>query len=310
MGYFDYGLQTGDRIQKAICGGRSIKSQAGWTPLNQDVPLEEHKPAESSASAPLELVVKGVLPFRRIWTRNVIFTLAAGAFFDFQLGSFTNIWSLFLSTPRYAPEDTTKTKDSTAKRGLPMLFTGGLGMPASTVGLATAILGVLGMFLQVFLYPTVHARLGTLRSYQLFFPIFAVCYFLAPYISILPSTSPAPQPMSGPAVWLGITFVLLLQTTARTVTMPGSIILLNNSSPHPSVLGTIHGLGQSVSAAFRTVGPVVGGRWYGYGLDIGMVAWGWWGTAFVAVLGSLTATGMYEGNGHEVFLPGEHSGVR
>lgn len=90
--------------------------------------------------------------------------------------------------------------------------------------------------------------------------------------------------------------------------MPGSIILLNNSSPHPSVLGTIHGLGQSVSAAFRTVGPVVGGRWYGYGLDIGMVAWGWWGTAFVAVLGSLTAMGMYEGTGHEVFLPGEQVG--
>ncbi|KAH8168811.1 major facilitator superfamily protein [Sarocladium implicatum] len=303
QGHFDYGLQTGNRIKQLIWGSKVIRNQAGWTSLPQDMPLEEQKEVEPSSSS--DPAVKGILPLRRIWTRNVLFTLAATAFYDFQLGAFTNIWSLFLSTPRYVPEEQTKT----AKRGLPLLFTGGLGMPASTVGLATAILGVLGMFLQICLYPKVHARLGTLRSYQLFFPIFAVCYFLAPYISILPSTSPAPQPMSGPAIWLGITFILLLQTTARTVIMPGSIILLNNSSPHPSVLGTIHGLGQSVSAAFRTVGPVVGGRWYGYGLDIGMVAWGWWGTAFVAVLGSLTALGMYEGNGHEVLLPGEQVGA-
>jgi hypothetical protein len=298
----DLGLDVGDRLKRLIRGGKSHKGYTSWISVDLDVPLEETKPMDNSTAQP-NPVVKGVLPFRKIWTRNVLFTLAVAAFFDFQLGAFTNIWSLFLSTPRYADE-TSKT-GAVSRRSMPMLFTGGLGMPASTVGLATSILGVLGMFLQVFLYPAVHAKLGTLRSYQMFFPLFAVCYFLAPYIAILPSTSPAPLAASGPAVWLGITFVSLLQTMARTVTMPGSIILLNNSSPHPSVLGTIHGLGQSVSAAFRTVGPVVGGRWYGYGLEIGMVAWGWWGIALVSVMGSLLAMGMYEGNGHEVFLPGE-----
>lgn len=296
----DIGLAIGDRVKRTIWGGNSHQGYKAWAATDQDVQLQTNRIDDSTPPKP---VVKGVLPFRRIWTRNVLFTLATGAFFDFQLGAFTNIWSLFLSTPRYGPED--QKPESVAKRSMPMLFTGGLGMPASTVGLATSILGVLGMLLQVFFYPAVQARLGTLRSFQMFFPLFGVCYFLAPYISILPSSTPPPNAASGPAVWLGITFVLLLQTTARTVTMPGSIILLNNSSPHPSVLGTIHGLGQSVSAAFRTVGPVVGGRWYGYGLDIGMVAWGWWGTAAMSVLGSLLALGMYDGNGHEVFLPGE-----
>jgi hypothetical protein len=107
-------------------------------------------------------------------------------------------------------------------------------------------------------------------------------------------------------IWVGIIVVLLLQVTARTFTLPASIILLNNCSPHPSVLGTIHGLGQSVSAGFRTVGPVVGGWWYGYGLDIGMVAWGWWGVAIMSVAACGTAMCMHDGSGHEVFLEGEN----
>lgn len=178
-------------------------------------------------------------------------------------------------------------------------------MPASTVGVATSFLGLLGILLQIFLYPKVQGRLGTMRSFRWFLILFPVAYFVGPYLSILPSTTEPPESASGPFIWGGIILVLLLQVMARTFTLPATIILLNNCSPHPSVLGTIHGLGQSVSAGFRTVGPVVGGWWYGYGLDIGMVAWGWWGTAGVAVLGCFTAMAMHEGSGHEIFLEGE-----
>lgn len=250
-------------------------------------------------------VMQGILPFRRIWTRNVIFTLITGAFFDFQLGAFTNIWSLFLATPRY--ESSRRDQTVTVKRSLPLLFTGGLGMPASTVGVASSILGWLGMLLQLFFYPRIQARLGTLRSFRYFLPVFALCYFLAPFIAVLPSTSPAPAAASGPFVWTGITLVLLLQTSARTVTMPANIMLINNSSPHPSVLGTIHGLGQSVSALSRTIGPVLGGKWYGAGLEMNMVAWGWWLVAAMSGLGGLSALMMHEGSGHEIYLPGERT---
>lgn len=257
-----------------------------------------------------------VLPFNRLWTRNVIFTLLTGALYDFHLGGFTNIWSLFLSTPRYVPSAYAGIdpnaqpigggdKRANQARDLPLLFTGGLGMPASTVGVATSFLGIIGMALQLFLYPPIQARLGTIRSFRWFLPLFPVAYFVAPYLSILPAATPPPSPASGFLIWAGIILVLLLQVTARTFTLPASIILLNNCSPHPSVLGTIHGLGQSVSAGFRTVGPVVGGWWYGYGLDIGMVAWGWWGVAGMSMLACLSAYGMHEGSGHEVFLEGE-----
>lgn len=302
----DYGLELGARVKALLRGNRSHSGYShidSWedTALQMDPLADNHKPV---AEKPIKPKVTGVLPFSRLWTRNVLFTLLTGAFYDFHLGAFTNMWSLFLSTPR-ALGPGSGAKPAFQNRDLPMLFTGGLGMPASTVGVATSFLGIMGMILQIFLYPPVQARLGTIRSFRWFLPLFPLAYFVAPYLSILPSSSEPPQPASGISIWFGILVVLLLQVTARTFTLPASIILLNNCSPHPSVLGTIHGLGQSVSAGFRTVGPVVGGWWYGYGLDIGMVAWGWWLVAAMSIVACASALGMHEGSGHEVFLAGE-----
>lgn len=67
----------------------------------------------------------------------------------------------------------------------------------------------------------------------------------------------------------------------------------------------VHGLGQSVSAGFRTVGPVVGGWWYGASLETGIVGASWWAVAGVAALGCASSFLIYEGSGHEIILEGE-----
>lgn len=282
------------------------------------------------------------LPFRRIWTKNVVFTLLTSAVFDFHMGAFNNLWSLFLSTPRSVmPSGDEKSgallrslramfsrgsdvsgdvtsaeplsRAAVTLRSLPFNFTGGLGMPPPSIGFATSIIGLLGMAMQLTLYPAIHARLGTLRSFRLFLLLFPVAYFLAPYLAVLPSSSTPsttenPTQATGLIVWIGITFVLFCQVLARTFALPATIMLINNCSPHPSVLGTVHGLGMSVSSAARTVGPVVAGVWYGRGLNVGVVGLAWWGVAVVAALGCVTATWVYEGSGHEIFLPGERGG--
>lgn len=178
-------------------------------------------------------------------------------------------------------------------------------MPPQSVGFATSILGVIGMALQFTIYPSINGRLGTARSYQYFLALFPLAYAFAPYIALAPSTTAPPAQSSGPWVWFSIIIVLFLQVSARTFTLPTSIILLNNCSPHPSVLGTIHGIGQSVSSAFRTIGPIFSGAWYGYGLTIGTVGFAWWIVALVSVFGYLAAIFVYEGSGHEILLPGE-----
>ncbi|KAI1449170.1 MFS general substrate transporter [Annulohypoxylon stygium] len=298
----DVGLRITSQI-KGYFFGKPIQEYGFFKlqPLDSPDSLSEPKDSDEDSFTPIKHQHKRdgrTLPFSRVWTRNVIFTLITEAFYDFQLGAFTNLWTLFLSTPRSSLEDA-------ASRSLPWAFTGGLGMPAATVGLATSILGILGMALQIFLYPPVHARLGTLRGFRWFLLLFPVAYFLAPYLAVLPSSTESPAPASGPVVWLYMTLVQLLQVMARTITLPASIILLNNCSPHPSVLGLVHGLGQSVSAGFRTVGPVVGGWWYGEGLEMGMVGASWWAVALVSALGCGSAMFIYEGSGHEILLEGE-----
>ncbi|KAK0316517.1 hypothetical protein LTR01_000265 [Friedmanniomyces endolithicus] len=260
-----------------------------------------------------------ILPFRRIWTPNVLWTLLSIAIFDFHMGAFANLWILFLATPReFIPGVSDAAPDA---RPLPIKdeqlavrsafkFSSGLAFPPPTIGFAMAIIGFIGVALQFLLYPWANGRFGLMRCFRGSLFLFPAAYYLAPYIALLPSASPPPSPASGHAVWLGISFVLLLQVSARTFALPASIILLNNSSPHPSVLATIHGIGQACSATFRTLGPVLGGYWYGVWTERGIVGMAWWFTGSVAALGCVASFWVRNGSGHEIFLPGEEGEMK
>lgn len=178
-------------------------------------------------------------------------------------------------------------------------------MPPPSVGLAMAVLGVIGITLQLLLYPPTTTRFGTLVCFRWSLALFPLAYVLAPYLALVPSTTLPPTQASGPLLWLALSLVLLIQVLARTFALPGSIILLNNCSPHPSVLGTLHGIAQSVGSAARTVGPLLGGWGFGKGLEKGVVGGVWWCLAGVAAVGWVTGWGVKEGNGHEIWLEGE-----
>lgn len=178
-------------------------------------------------------------------------------------------------------------------------------MPPRTVGFAMSVLGIIGIILQLLVYPTVNQRLGTLRSYRLFLCLFPIAYCLAPYLAIVHSTTSPPTQASGPLLWAALSAVVFVQGLARTFALPANTILVNNCSPHPSVLGTVHGIASSVSSASRTVGPIAGGWLYGLGLRKGVVGGVWWGLAGVAILGQVASGWVYEGNGHEILLEGE-----
>ena len=239
---------------------------------------------------------KRKLPFRRIFTYNVICTLIAHSLLATHLGTFNNLWYVFLSTP-VAPPST--------RRNLPFVFTGGLGMPPRDVGLAMAVLGVIGICMQLFIYPRVNARLGTVKSWRIFLAAFPIAYILVPYLSVVPSHSPAPAEKDGILVWISLCVVLFIQVMGRTFALPATTILVNNASPHPSVLGTMHGIAQSMSAAARTIGPALGGKFYGVGLKGGVVGAVFWGLSGVAVVNCGASHFVREGDGHEIILAGD-----
>lgn len=239
------------------------------------------------------------LAFRRIWTSNVLWTLLSIAIFDFHMGAFANLWILFLATPReFIAQKATRevASGSLHPRGM-FKFSSGLAFPPPTIGFAMATIGFIGVALQFLLYPWANSRFGLMRCFRGSLFLFPLAYFLAPYLALLPSVSAPPDPASGAVIWLGISSVVFLQVAARTFALPASIILLNNSSPHPSVLATIHGIGNACSATFRTMGPMLAGYWYGIWTERGIVGMSWWIVATVAAVGCIASFKVRNGSG-------------
>jgi len=188
---------------------------------------------------------------------------------------------VFLPAPR-APEN--------SRQGL-FHFGGGLGLPSSRVGLATAIIGFIGLPLQIFLYPQIQTKLGTLTSFRMFLPFSPISYILMPFLVILPRIPWI--------VWPSFTFVVSLQVISRTFILPAAIILVNNCVTDPSILGTVHGVAQSISSAARTLGPLLGGWGLGLGLEYNMIGAVWWALAAEALVGWAMLWSIYEGKGIE-----------
>ncbi|KAI2624859.1 MFS general substrate transporter [Hypoxylon sp. NC1633] len=308
----DFGIVVGRKMTALF--QRSSTSIA-YTPLRSreasistSVEMSPVTPRDSSEGAPtakkptIRRRYTTRLPFRRIFTSNVTFTLACHFFLAFHVGTFQSLWFIFLSTPVYNPADP---DPADFVPQLPFRFTGGLGLPPSSVGMAMAILGVIGITMQLFLYPRLSSRLGTIRSWRTCLCFFPVAYILVPFLSVVPSTTAPPSQKTGPMIWIAIAGVLFIQVVGRTFALPGQTILVNNCTPHPSVLGTVHGLGQSVSSFARTIGPVLCGWLYGLGLTHGVIGGVFWGLACMAVIGLIVSFSVREGDGHEVWLEGD-----
>lgn len=219
-----------------------------------------------------------------------------------HVGTFNSLWFVFLSTPVADPK---RRDPPNFQQHLPFVFTGGLGMPPRHIGFAMAILGVIGISMQLFVYPVVNDRLGSIRSWRIFLYCFPVVYALVPYLSLVPSNTPPPAEKDGPIIWMALCCVLFIHVVGRTFALPASTILVNNASPHPSVLGTMHGIGQSLSSGGRALGPAIGGTLYGLGLRKGVVGAVWWGMSCLALLNCFASLFVYEGDGHEIWLSGD-----
>lgn len=100
-------------------------------------------------------------------------------------------------------------------------------------------------------------------------------------------------------VWPAFTIVIGLQVISRTFALPANIILVNNSVSERAVLGTLHGIAQSISSAARTMGPVIGGWGMGLGLKHNIVGAIWWALAAEALIGWLFTWTIEEGKGIE-----------
>lgn len=218
------------------------------------------------------------------------------------------MWSSFLSTKvnnlKYDPE-LNPIPGKPYDPHHPFAFTGGLGLQPVELGIVMSILGAIGITLQLFVYPIVNARIGTVRSWRIFLYCFPIVYICVPFLSLLPSTKPPPAGKTGTLVWFVLPSLLLIQVIGKTFAGPATTILINNCSPHPTVLGTIHGIGQTASSGAKTLGPAIGGWLLGFGNDHGYIGLSFWTLAVVAIGSCVASNWVREGDGHEIRLEGD-----
>lgn len=166
------------------------------------------------------------------------------------------------------------------------------------------MIGLLGLTLQFGVFSPLTHRLGILPTFRTAGLAFPIVYLLAPLLTIFPAGGGG-----GAWLWGGMTGVLSLQVAARTFALPLMQVLTNNCSPHPSVLGSLHGVAASVSSGAFSIGPIVSSWLFGKGLRVGFVALAWWVLAAESVCVQVTSRLIYEGDGHEIKLDGEeHDG--
>ncbi|KAJ6104566.1 hypothetical protein N7523_010886 [Penicillium sp. IBT 18751x] len=282
----DWGRRIGKKIAR-LCSGRPrhyrrLNPDAEEESLYMDGSVGTWSAPSSPTRSRMPMPRLHKRPrFRQIWTKNVLLTLLAHFLLAIHTSAFNAMTFVFLPTPR-APEN--------SRDGL-LHFGGGLGLPSARVGLATAIIGFIGLPLQIFLYPRVQGKLGTLTSFRTFLPFSPISYLLMPFLVVLPRVPWI--------VWPSFTVVVSLQVISRTFALPAAIILVNNCVTDPSILGTVHGVAQSIASAARTLGPFLGGWGLGLGLANNMVGAIWWALAVEATIGWFVLWTIHEGRGIE-----------
>ena len=143
------------------------------------------------------------------------------------------------------------------------------------------------MLAQVFLFPFIVRRFGTLGTFRFVVMVWPVLYLLVPYLVLLPERFQ----------FVGIYGCLLWRVTAQVLAYPSNAILLTNSAPSMLVLGVINGVAASTASLMRAFGPTVSGIIYTSGLKLGCTGLAFWISGLVAVLGALESMWMGEGGG-------------
>ena len=176
---------------------------------------------------------------------------------------------------------------STTSPSLPFKFVGGFALSTKTIGIILSVQGVYSMLSQIFLFPVIVRRFGSLATFRLVAVLYPLLYFAVPYLVLLPEH----------LRMAGVYLCLTIKVTAQVLAYPSNAIQLTNSAPSLLVLGAINGVAASTASLCRAFGPTVSGLIQASGLRMGYSGLAWWASALVCVLGAIESFWMTETDG-------------
>lgn len=253
----------------------SKSDKHNYSPIPDDAnPL---MPIDDSGTFEASEPVQQKIAFREIWTSQVICTMIAQFIIAGHITSFQLLWATFLSTP---VDKSSQTHQSIIR------FGGGVGLTPPVIGSVMSTLNGVSVILQLFIYPKLSDRWGTLRLWRAALIVFPFTYLFAPSPAFVASKLTSNTSV---AVWIAIAGVLILNVTGRTAALPAMTILINDCVPGPSARATINAAGTSTAQLSKCIFPFVILSVYAWGLQkdiVGLAFWLLGGLALVAIIAS------------------------
>ncbi|TVY78286.1 putative membrane protein [Lachnellula suecica] len=208
----------------------------------------------------------------KIFTKRIVALIIALGIFTYHSMTYDHLLPIFLEDERGDPMASISMFAQSAMGMSP----GGLGLSVQKVGVIMSINGIIALFVQAVVFPLAAAMFGIHRLFILVTLLHPAAYLIMPYLVYLP-----------PA-WLmvGIYTCLTIRNVLSILAYPVLLILIKEATPSPCVLGKINGLAASAGAACRTVAPPVAGFLYTVGSRMDFTGLAWYGSAFVAAVGS------------------------
>lgn len=263
----DRGRRLGRYLAQKVRRGMASNDTAHGPVLGDYITVTQSSiEATGAALQPIDRETKAPTPLKAILSRNVMLCMLQRFLQSLHVSSFNSILFTLLPTPR---------ADSSHFH-LPFAFSGGLGLSSKKMGFANTTIGMIGIPLQLVIYPRLIGVVGVRQSYRVFLPLSILAYFSLPYLVLLPENMAI--------VWTCLSLVLSMHVLSRTFVNPATMLLVNDCAPSADVLGTVHGLASSISSGARILGPTVGGWMLGWGLGHNMVGLPLWCLGVVALL--------------------------
>ncbi|OAX85556.1 hypothetical protein ACJ72_00050 [Emergomyces africanus] len=204
--------------------------------------------------------------FVKAFTPRVTFVILGYGILAYHSVSFDQLMPIFLSSPV-----------SEIKAELPFKFTGGMALSTKKIGLMLAVQGLYSMVAQLWFFPYVVSRFGTLSAYRFVLCVWPALYLAVPYLVLLPTGFQIPS----------VYAALIAKITLHVIAFPSTNILLANSAPSTTVLGSINGVAASTASLSRALGPSVTGYLHSKGLEWGYSGLAWWACGIICLLGAI-----------------------
>ncbi|EJT74507.1 hypothetical protein GGTG_08347 [Gaeumannomyces tritici R3-111a-1] len=269
----DWGLKLGEKLTRPFFKRHHSHHHRHARPSFVDgeatAPLLPRSPARS-----VRRHSRNPPPKRNLWDLFnflTVMNLLCYTFLAMHAVAFDQLLPVYLNYPHREP--------GSDKIQLPFKFKSGFGLSFDKIGAIFMLYGIICGVIQFVVFPPLCNKYGALRCYQLSAILFPIAYILTPYTSLVPGEY---------GRFLALMAVLTLKGFAGILGFPCVTIMLTNSAPSLSILGTLNGVATTLSGVGRAVGPAAGGAVFTWGVNgREYIVSGFWFLAAVAVLGAI-----------------------